>query len=48
MRDLIVDDFDFGTDDEIEVEGLEDPTPEELEAFWAWVATLNPDPEIPF
>ena len=41
MRDLIVDDFDFGTDDEIEVEGLEAPTPAELEAFWAWVAQVD-------
>lgn len=41
MHKLVVEDFDFGTDDETEVEGLEDPTPEELEAFWAWVAQVD-------
>ena len=40
MRDLIVDDIDFGGDDE-EAAGLEDPTPEELETFWAWVAQVD-------
>ena len=47
MFELIFDDIDFGGDD-LEMEVVEDPTPEELAAFWAWVATLNPDPEIPF
>lgn len=47
MYDLFYDHIDFGGEAPNPVPGA-DPTPEELEAFWAWVATLNPDPEIPF
>lgn len=53
MYDLIYDRFSLSGDESqmerrSEVVVVENPSPDELKAFWDWVDTLNPDPEIPF